>query len=161
MFELFYHSIYTDGIDERSRFPRERYKLTKEALDRSDSDISFVEPKMAAIEDIYIAHERKYVDSFIAGRLSNKEKREIGLQPWNDHIVDRTRYIMGGSLGALKSAINSNGIAGTWLEAHTMPTTPEDQVIAYLMIWQFVQGLQKRLQNSDNVLIIDLDSSPG
>ena len=30
---------------------------------------------MAAIEDIYIAHERKYVDAFIAGRLSNKEKK--------------------------------------------------------------------------------------
>ena len=54
---------------------QERYKLTKEILDKSKSDIRFIEPKMAVIEDIYIAHERKYVDSFIAGRLSNKEKR--------------------------------------------------------------------------------------
>ena len=112
MFELFYHPIYTDGIDERSRFPKERYKLTKKILDNSNFDIEILEPEMANIEDIYVAHERKYVDSFIDGRLSNKEKREIGLQPWNDQIVNRTRYIMGGSLGALKSAINSNGIAG-------------------------------------------------
>ena len=112
MFDLFYHPIYTDGIDKRSRFPRERYQLTKEALYESKHAIRFVQPKMANIEDIYVAHGRKYVDSFIAGRLSNKEKREIGLQPWNNQIVDRTRYIMGGSLGALKSAINSDGIAG-------------------------------------------------
>ena len=95
MFELFYHPIYTDGIDERSRFPRQRYQLTKKVLDNSNFDIEFLEPEMANIEDIYVAHERKYVDSFIAGRLSNKEKREIGLQPWNDQIVNRTRYIMG------------------------------------------------------------------
>ena len=39
MFELFYHPIYTDGIDERSRFPKERYKLIKKILDKSKSNI--------------------------------------------------------------------------------------------------------------------------
>ncbi len=111
MFELFYHQIYTDGIDERSRFPRERYQLTKKALDKSEHQIRFVNPEMIKIEDIYVAHERAYVDSFINGLLSDKRKRRIGLQPWNDQTIDRTRYIMGGSLGALESAINSNGIA--------------------------------------------------
>ena len=53
MFNLFYHPIYTDGIDERSRFPRERYKLTKKILDKSKSDIRFTEPKMAELR-IYI-----------------------------------------------------------------------------------------------------------
>ena len=80
MFELFYHPIYTDGIDERSRFPRQRYQLTKKVLDNSNFDIEFLEPEMANIEDIYVAHGRQYVDSFFAGRLSNKEKRELGLK---------------------------------------------------------------------------------
>ena len=112
MFELFYHPIYTYGLDERSRFPRERYQLTKKALDKSKYKIRFLEPKMIDIEDIHTTHDRSYVDAFIQGTLSEKEKRKIGLRPWNDQIIDRTRYIMGGSLGALKSVMNSNGIAG-------------------------------------------------
>ena len=77
MFELFYHPIYTDGIDEKSRFPRQRYKLTKDALDASKARIRFVKPEMIKIEHIYVAHERNYVDSFINGILTEKEKRKI------------------------------------------------------------------------------------
>ena len=105
MLELFYHPIYTYGIDKNSRFPRDRYELTREALNKSKSDLVFVEPEMIEIHDIYIAHDRSFVDAFINGTLSTQEKRKIGLQPWNDHIIERTRYIMGGSLGAMYSAI--------------------------------------------------------
>tara|TARA_Y100001934_G_scaffold271819_1_gene358959 strand:- start:980 stop:1876 length:897 start_codon:yes stop_codon:yes gene_type:complete len=111
MFELFYHPIYTYGIDKNSRFPRERYELTRKALNKSQSNLVFVEPEMIEIEDIYIAHDRSFVNAFINGTLSSQEKRKIGLQPWNDYIVERTRYIMGGSLGAMHSAIKRVGAA--------------------------------------------------
>ena len=162
MFELFYHPIYTDGIDERSRFPKERYKLTKKILDKSKSNIRFIEPKMANIEDIYIAHERKYVDSFIAGRLSNKEKREIGLQPWNDQIVDRTRYIMGGSLGALKSAINSNAIAGNMAGGtHHAYHSKGSGYCIFNDLAICARVAKRDYKTVNNVLIIDLDVHQG
>ena len=162
MFELFYHPIYTDGIDERSRFPKERYKLTKKILDKSKSNIRFIEPKMANIEDIYIAHERKYVDSFIAGRLSNKEKREIGLQPWNDQIVNRTRYIMGGSLGALKSAINSNGIAGNMAGGtHHAYHSKGSGYCIFNDLAICARVAKRDYKTVNNVLIIDLDVHQG
>ena len=162
MFELFYHPIYTDGIDERSRFPKERYKLTKKILDNSNFDIEFLEPKMANIEDIYVAHERKYVDSFIAGKLSNKEKREIGLQPWNDQIVDRTRYIMGGSLGALKSAINSNGIAGNMAGGTHHAYHSKGSGYCIFNDLAICARIAKRdYKTVNNVLIIDLDVHQG
>ena len=162
MFELFYHPIYTDGIDERSRFPKERYKLTKKILDKSKSNIRFIKPIMAAIEDIYIAHERKYVDSFIAGRLSNKEKREIGLQPWNDQIVNRTRYIMGGSLGALKSAIASNGIAGNMAGGTHHAHYSEGSGYCIFNDLAICARVAKRdYKTVNNVLIIDLDVHQG
>ena len=162
MFELFYHPIYTDGIDERSRFPKERYKLTKKILDKSKSNIRFIEPKMANIGDIYIAHERKYVDSFIAGRLSNKEKREIGLQPWNDQIVNRTRYIMGGSLGALKSAINSNGIAGNMAGGtHHAYHSKGSGYCIFNDLAICARVAKRDYKTVNNVLIIDLDVHQG
>ena len=162
MFELFYHPIYTDGIDERSRFPRERYKLTKKVLDNSNFDIEFLEPEMANIEDIYVAHERKYVDSFIAGRLSNKEKREIGLQPWNDQIVNRTRYIMGGSLGAMKSAINSNGIAGNMAGGtHHAYHSKGSGYCIFNDLAICARVAKRDYKTVNNVLIIDLDVHQG
>ena len=162
MFDLFYHPIYTDGIDKRSRFPRERYQLTKEALDESKHAIRFVQPKMANIEDIYVAHEREYVDSFIAGGLSNKEKREIGLQPWNDQIVDRTRYIMGGSLGALKSAINSDGIAGNMAGGtHHAYHSKGSGYCIFNDLAICARVAKRDYKKVNNVLIIDLDVHQG
>lgn len=162
MFDLFYHPIYTDGIDKRSRFPRERYQLTKEALYESKHAIRFLEPEMANIKDIYVAHERKYVDSFITGRLSNKEKREIGLQPWNDQIVDRTRYIMGGSLGALKSAINSNGIAGNMAGGtHHAYHSKGSGYCIFNDLAICARVAKRDYETVNNVLIIDLDVHQG
>ncbi|GIS53666.1 hypothetical protein Ct9H90mP29_07080 [bacterium] len=74
---------------------------------------------------------KKLCDSFINGILTEKEKRKIGLQPWNEKIIDRTRYIMGGSLGALNSEIHSKGIQEIWLEVLTMLITPRVSRILY------------------------------
>ena len=112
MFELFYHPIYTYGIDKNSTFPRDRYRITKDYLDKQKVIINFQKPNLAKVEDIILGHEKKYVTSFIQGLLTEKEKRRIGLQPWNEHIVNRTRYILGGSIGAMKSAVERNNIAG-------------------------------------------------
>ena len=112
MFELFYHPIYTYGIDKNSKFPRDRYRITKNNLNNQKVIINFQKPNLAKVEDIILGHEKKYVTSFIQGLLTEKEKRRIGLQPWNEHIVNRTRYILGGSIGAMKSAIERNNIAG-------------------------------------------------
>jgi len=162
MFDLFYHPIYTYGIDKRSRFPRERYQLTKEALYESKHAIRFVQPKMANIEDIYIAHGKEYVDSFIAGRLSNKEKREIGLQPWNDQIIDRTRYIMGGSLGALKSAINSKSIAGNMAGGtHHAYHSKGSGYCIFNDLAICAKVAKRDYKKVNNVLIIDLDVHQG
>tara|TARA_B100001113_G_scaffold203575_2_gene166936 strand:+ start:3376 stop:4281 length:906 start_codon:yes stop_codon:yes gene_type:complete len=162
MFELFYHPIYTYGIDERSRFPRERYQLTKKALNESRHEIRFIEPQMIEMEDIYIAHDKTYVDAFIDGKLSDRQKRKIGLQPWNEHIVDRTRYIMGGSLGALESAMNSNGIAGNIAGGTHHAHYSEGS--GYCIFNDIAICAKKAIRDREhinNILIIDLDVHQG
>ena len=162
MFELFYHPIYTYGIDERSRFPRERYQLTKKALNESRHEIRFIEPQMIEMKDIYIAHDRTYVDTFIDGKLSNRQKKKIGLQPWNEHIVDRTRYILGGSLGALESAMNSNGIAGNMAGGTHHAHYSEGS--GYCIFNDIAICAKKAIRDREhinNILIIDLDVHQG
>ena len=162
MFDLFYHPIYTNGIDKRSRFPRERYQLTKQSLDKSDADIRFVQPEMVDIQDIRLAHDKDYVDAFIDGKLSDRQKRKIGLQPWNEHIVDRTRYIMGGSLGALESAMNSNGIAGNMAGGTHHAHYSEGS--GYCIFNDIAICAKKAIRDREhinNILIIDLDVHQG
>ena len=58
MFELFYHPIYTYGIDENSTFPRDRYRITKSYLDKQKVIINFQKPNLAKVEDIILGHEK-------------------------------------------------------------------------------------------------------
>ena len=162
MLELFYHPIYTYGIDKNSRFPRDRYELTRKALNKLKSDLVFVEPEMIEVDDIYIAHDRSFVDAFINGTLSTQEKRKIGLQPWNEHIIERTRYIMGGSLGAMYSAIErvsaAANMAGGTHHAHYSYGS------GYCIFNDLAICAKKALTDYElinNVLIIDLDVHQG
>ena len=113
MLEIFYHPIYTNGISKDSKFPRERYQLIFESISKSSKNhnIKFRTPEKINIDDLYRVHQKKYVDDFIDGSLTESQQRKIGLRPWTPQIVDRTLYIMGGSISALKSAIQ-NGSSG-------------------------------------------------
>jgi len=162
VFDLFFHPIYTYGIDKNSRFPRERYELTRKSIDTINTNINFQQPTMAKIEDIYLAHDKEFVNSFIGGLLTKKEKRQIGLQPWNKHIIERTRYIIGGSIGALKSAIGRNNIAGNMAGGthHAHFSYGSGYCIFNDLAICAIKSIID-YDNINNVLIIDLDVHQG
>ena len=117
---IYYHPLYTYGIDSKSSFPRERYELIRNNLESEFKNglINFVEPSKAEVRDIYLAHEKDYVDRFLNSNLSKKEIREIGLKPWSSNIIERTMLLTGGSLSALKdiflgAAVSANLAGGT------------------------------------------------
>ena len=111
---IYYHPLYTYGIDSNSTFPRDRYQLIRDSLEPEFNKrlINFIKPTKANIEDIYLAHNKNYVDRFITSNLTNKEIRKIGLQPWTNNIVDRTLLITGGSLNALEDIYRGANVAG-------------------------------------------------
>ena len=162
MFELFYHPIYTYGIDKNSIFPRERYKLTKENLEDQNILINFQEPDLAKINDIILGHDEKFVKSFMNGLLSQKEIRRIGLQPWNNNIVKRTLYILGGSIGAMKSAIIRKSIAGNMAGGthHAHFSYGSGYCIFNDLAICAIKAI-KDFKEINNVLIIDLDVHQG
>ena len=162
MFELFYHPIYTYGIDKNSTFPRDRYEMTKNYLDEQEIMINFQKPKLARFEDVLLAHQEKYATSFMEGLLTEKEKRRIGLQPWNEHIVDRTRYILGGSIGAMQSAIKRKSIAGNMAGGthHAHFSYGSGYCIFNDLAICAIKSI-KDYKNINNVLIIDLDVHQG
>ena len=65
---IYYHPLYTKGIDSKSTFPKERYDLIKASLLASKLShlITIKDPNPASTEDIYKAHSKDYVDAFLS-----------------------------------------------------------------------------------------------
>src|SRR5690554_4766832 len=65
---------------------------------------------------LQVAHDRDYVESFLAGTLDRRAMRRIGL-PWSEAFVERVRTSMGGTLmaayAALEVGIGGNLAGGT------------------------------------------------
>lgn len=111
---IWYHEIYTNGIHPDARFPRDRYvKLLDRLKSHERSELfSFNEPEEVSISDLLIAHDAKYVDDFLSGKLTEKEIKRIGLTPWTQDIIPRTRFLMGGATAALEQVVEYGGVAG-------------------------------------------------
>ena len=115
MLHLWYSPIYTEGLSKEVRFPRMRYRMVRSGLepDRRNSEIFFHEPEALAPAEFLLAHCPDYVDRFLTNQLSEKEIRRIGLKPWNELIIERTRVLTGGTVAATRHVLETNSqIAG-------------------------------------------------
>lgn len=109
---VYYHPLYTGGIDPSARFPRDRYDLVRDGLIASNAPIEVRAASPASRDVLVSAHEAGFVDRFMAGSLDEKETRRIGLTPWTPLIVDRTLTLVGGSVAAMEHALATGGVAG-------------------------------------------------
>ncbi len=110
---VWYHEIYTEGINRSARFPRDRYRMLRERLnDLHGTGLIHIEsPEPIDREILLVAHEQDYVDRFLSGSLNPKEVRRIGLEPWTDAFVPRTMRIIGGAVEALAHVTRFGGVA--------------------------------------------------
>ena len=111
MLNIYYDPIYTEGLDPTVRFPRERYQLLAARL-KENPGIHIQRPPLATREQIRTAHDERYIDLFIEGKLEPTVIRRIGLRPWTPNIVERTLRLVGGSLSALDYALSNITISG-------------------------------------------------
>ena len=114
-FPIYYHKIYSSGLDRAARFPVDRYQLLANNLTESDERnlISWQTPRLATRQEILLVHGMDYVDRFFNHQLSEKEIRRIGLRPWKKEIVERTLRLTGGALQAMEQVlIRGRTIAG-------------------------------------------------
>ena len=114
-FPIYFHKIYSSGLDRTARFPVDRYQLLANNLAESDERnlISWQTPRLATRQEILLVHGMDYVDRFFNHQLSEKEIRRIGLRPWKKEIVERTLRLTGGALQAMEQVlIQGRTIAG-------------------------------------------------
>jgi acetoin utilization deacetylase AcuC-like enzyme len=162
-FSLYYHPLYSDGLDRTARFPVDRYRLLAEQLTRLDieQNIQIKEPRLANREEILLVHEVDFVDRFLSSSLSEKEVRRIGLKPWKPEIIPRTLHLVGGALDALNELLNGASISGNMAGGTHHAFRAEGAgycIFNDLAICAEVALLEKDI---NRILILDLDVHQG
>ena len=163
-FPLYFHEIYSSGLDRTARFPVDRYQLLAKKLSESDEKklLSWQTPRLACQQEIQLVHEQDYVERFFNHQLTEKEIRRIGLRPWKEAIVERTLRLTGGALQALEQVL---------LYGHTMAGNMaggthhafRKEGAGYCIFNDLAICAEKALLNSavEKILILDLDVHQG
>lgn len=109
---VYYSPLYTAGLSEEARFPKQRYRLTEAELRARRAPVEIRRSPRATRADALEAHAPSYVDAFLEGRLDSARARRIGLTPWTEQIRARTLELLGGSLAAFEAVRAGAEIAG-------------------------------------------------
>lgn len=108
------HLYFTDHheivLPPGHKFPMAKYRLVRELL-RGDSDFTFFAAPEADASEVMLAHDREYVEGFMAGTLPAPVMRRIGF-PWSEALVRRTLASVGATLSATRDAL-AFGFGGT------------------------------------------------
>ena len=110
MLDLFFTDHHELPLPEGHRFPKDKYRLLREELQR-DSRFRFHAAPLAEETTIARAHDARYVREFCDGALSDAAMRKIGF-PWSTGLVLRTLASVGGTLAATAAA-RQTGFGGT------------------------------------------------
>lgn len=106
---------YTDRfvlpLPEGHRFPMEKYSLLRERAlaEGLVAPERLLVPEAATDEELALVHDRDYVRRVVSGQLEPREVRALGF-PWSPELVERSRRSVGGTLGAVRAALEE-GVA--------------------------------------------------
>ena len=66
-FSLYYHPLYSDGLDRTARFPVDRYRLLAEKISllNRENQIRIREPRLASRDELLLVHEESFIDRFL------------------------------------------------------------------------------------------------
>ena len=114
LFGMWYHPLYTDGIHPEARFPRDRYQRLLDRFETTGASqaMRITQPQPVDTSLLMLAHDANYVGRFLAGELSDKEEKRIGLTPWTPAMIERTLVLMGGAVEATEHAVQTGGFSG-------------------------------------------------
>lgn len=106
LIRVYYCDDFVLPLPVAHRFPMEKYALLREriASDVARFGAGLFVPDAATDAELTRVHEPAYVSSVKSGSLSREDIRRIGF-PWSRELVERSRRSVGGTLGAMRSAL--------------------------------------------------------
>lgn len=117
-YRLYYSPYYYADIGEGHVFPIRKFEMVRDLLLKEGTlrDEEIFEPEPAKVEDLLLVHTEDYITRLVAGTLTAKEVRKLGL-PWSQSLVRRSFHAISGTINAaryaLESGIASNLAGGT------------------------------------------------
>jgi len=106
--KAFYCDHFVLPLPDGHRFPMAKYALLRQAVS-GFPEIRLRVPDAATDEALLRVHDRRWVEDVTAGRLDRDEVRRIGF-PWSPELVERSRRSVGGTLDAVRAALEE-GVA--------------------------------------------------
>ncbi|MCW7541589.1 histone deacetylase [Aquabacterium sp. A7-Y] len=107
--QAFYSDHFVLPLPEGHRFPAAKYRLLREAVERSLPRVRLCEAPAATDGELALAHEPAYVSAVSEGWLNPAQQREIGF-PWSPQVAERSRRSVGATVAAARAA-QREGIA--------------------------------------------------
>jgi acetoin utilization deacetylase AcuC-like enzyme len=110
-YRLYYSPYYYADIGEGHVFPIRKFELVRDLLLKEGTlqPDEIFEPELAKVEDLLLVHTEDYITRLVAGNLTAKEIRKLGL-PWSQSLVRRSFHAISGTVNAARAALES-GIA--------------------------------------------------
>lgn len=109
--KAFYSDKYIIPLPPQHRFPIAKYVLIRQRLEAEGvlKPHQIFHPPLVERDEALLVHTADYYDRLVAGVLTDREIRRLGL-PWSELLVGRSRVSVGGTLAAAHAAL-ADGIA--------------------------------------------------
>ncbi|HQR43149.1 MAG TPA: histone deacetylase [Gemmatales bacterium] len=102
--KAYYCDHFVLPLPEGHRFPMLKYRLLREKLLAENVPVELAEPQAVSDQQLQQAHEPRYVQRVLHGRMTEAEIRRLGF-PWSLALVERSRRSSGGTLAACRAAL--------------------------------------------------------
>ncbi|SEK78980.1 Histone deacetylase domain-containing protein [Pseudomonas agarici] len=108
---LIYHDDYSPKFPAEHRFPMDKFRLLRDHLVNSGltRDAELLRSQICPVDILALAHDRGYIERYLAGELSREDQRRLGL-PRSPALAQRTVRAVGGSLLDAEQALE-HGLA--------------------------------------------------
>ena len=109
--KAFYSDRYVIPLPPQHRFPIVKYAMIRQRLDAEGvlPAHHLFHPPLVERDEARLVHTADYYDRLVAGQLTEREIRRLGL-PWSEALVGRSRVSVGGTLAAARAAL-ADGVA--------------------------------------------------
>ena len=156
-------ALYSDRfvlpLPSGHRFPMQKYRMVREAVAASLSDVVFEEAPTTSDGVLALAHHPGYIQRVSGGLLSESEQKTIGF-PWSPDMVERSRRSAGATIAACRAALEGGvgvNLAGGTHHAHA----DRGQGFGVFNDAAIAARLMQAERRVSRVAIVDLDVHQG
>lgn len=105
--KIFYSDKFVLPLPTGHRFPMQKYRLLREAVEAALPHAQFMEAPFTTDGVLALAHHPEYIHRVTHGLLTAQEQRAIGF-PWSPEMVERSRRATGATIAACRAAFEDS-----------------------------------------------------